>query len=261
MKKLVPAGLLALCLAASALAGVKIKVETVQKDGKNKLGWLYIDDLGIRADDEIDSRTGQPQTSMIYRADQKVILAVDHPRRSVSRIDREAMEGLAGSVNAMMEQMREQMKNMPPEQRKMFEEMMQKQMRQGTQQPQLEVKSLGREDGMGKYEFWMGGKKESTVWTKDPGELGLTTRHFTLFKEMGEFLASLQEAFASATPFSADVQFSLGFEKLAGFPVRMVDADDGGETRFSEFHEEAFPATLFAAPQGYREQSLDTAGP
>lgn len=237
------------------LAGVKLQME-ITKPGKTpKYGWMYIDGSDkLRMDSEAKSPQGQPENTVIYRADQDVIYIVSHDEKKYMRMDKETIAEMSSKMNDAMQKLEAQLKQMPPEQRAMMEKMMKGRMPKTAEKRTLVVKPAGSEGGLRKYEVWLGKEKESEVWVSDPGKVGISAENMAVFQKMSTLFESLVQSLARNPYFNTEVNPFEGFKQMDGFPVRIKDKD-GEVTVIRNASQQSLNASLFEVPSGYQEQN------
>jgi hypothetical protein len=258
MKRTVSGCIFLLLVSTLAFGGAKVKMETVKNGVTQEVGWVYIEgENWLRIDTDVDEETEKPENSMIFQADQEVIYMVDHDNREYLRMDKETMAQFANRMNAAMQQMEEQLKQMPEAQRKIMEDMMKKNMPQAQGDLSVEVKAMGADGDYQKYEVWVGGKKMSEVWATSPEEVGIPANSLEVFRKMSDFYEELMEALAS-NPFfkSMGTNPFPGFAKMNGFPVRTLDVESGSETHMSEASTTEFPEGFFEPSSEYKAKKI-----
>jgi hypothetical protein len=246
-------------LQASIFGGVKVKMETLKDNTSQQVGWVYIQGENLlRIDTDVDIDTGEPDATMIFQADAGLIYMVDHASREYFRLDRETMSKLANRMSEAMRQMEEQLKQVPPAQRKIMEDMMKKNMPQAQGDLTVEVKSMGSDGDHQKYEVWVGGEKLSEVWAIAPEKVGIPANSLEVFEKMSLFYEELMEPLSS-NPFFESMGSNPfpGFAKMNGFPVRTLDVQTGSETHMSEAATTDFLDGHFEPPSSYKAKKIE----
>ena len=258
MRRTVYMCILFLLTSAVGFGGARVKMETIKNGVTQQVGWVYIEGANwLRIDTNVDVDTGEPEDSMIFRADEEVIYMVDHDSREYLLMDKETMGKFASGMSEAMRQMEEQLAQMPDAQRKIMEDMMKKNMPQAQGDFSVEVKSLGTEGDYQKYEVWVGGEKMSEVWATSPEELGIPANSLEVFKKMSAFYEELMEVLASNPLFgSMGTNPFPGFAQMNGFPVRTLDVESGSETHMSEASMTEFPDGFFDPSDEYKAKQI-----
>jgi len=253
------AGLLAV---TQASAGVRI--ETVSRDIKTQVAADAGTQVVMVQDGKMRMSNAAHGTGMILK--DSVMFVVDDKRKTYSEIDKATMQKAADQAGAMMKQMQERLKSMPPEQRAQMEKML------GANMPGA-----------------MGGKPD-TYETRDTGKSetaeGRKCRVWNLLKN-GVLHEELCVVPYSSLPGKED--FEKAFRELAeaaiamagnlpgasasiearkavnGFPVRVRYFDGAGklrgnETVLTQWVEESLPGSTFEIPAGYTKKELPTLG-
>ena len=156
---LLPAALAAHAVLAAPVAaqssGVVVELTSVdyrESPERTDLSRLQIADGNVAM--EVDSEaTG----TMIFRGEDRTMIAIDHERRTYIEIDEQTLEGLAAQMNAAMAQMEQMLANMPAEQRAMVERMMEQGGMPGMEMPglvdlpEIEIRDTGRSETQAGY--------------------------------------------------------------------------------------------------------------
>ncbi|MDJ0939169.1 MAG: hypothetical protein QNJ00_05355 [Woeseiaceae bacterium] len=253
-------------------AGVVFEIETVDKtaaagqaadtihtvvDGKR----IKIDVKGPRGAD----------ADMIYRGDARELMAVDHARKSYVLLDEAAFQAIGEQLSAFEAQMQEALKDVPPEQRAMMEEMMKQRMGQqmpaeNAAAPVNEIRrtsDTGEQNGYPcvRYELHTDGRHSKDIWVTDWDNVEGGRDAMAAFEDMAEFMRELNSAMPSFA--QSPEQGSHAYEhlkELGGFPVVTIEYDASGnatsESRLRTSRVETVDALTFEAPAGYRQEQL-----
>jgi hypothetical protein len=213
-----------------------------------------------------DSRSAEGEhTTTIYDAAENVIYHVEHDSKSYMRIDQATLDQVGTRMNDAMQQMREQMAQMPEAQRKQVEQMMQS-MGGDAHQVEWTVKDTGDKEtlaghGCRRYELLADGEKQSDVWAAPWKDAGLPKESFEVLRKFSTFFQNM----ASANPLFARAMKSQGgalqgLDRIEGFPVRVVDYDDGKvstETTTKSYEEKKVDPSMYQVPAGYTRKGFD----
>lgn len=254
--------ILALCLMAPPLLaadGVLI-VETTTRNGATQTSQVQIEKTRMRA--ESTTANGGKQVFMFDGAAQ-VMRMIDLDKKTYSEITKAELDQLAGQMNAMMAQMQEQMKNLPPAQRAQMEAAMSGRGIPGMTPPaKTEYRKTGT-DKVGKwtcdkYEGFQDGKKTSELCTVDPKVVGFATADFEVTKQLAAFFQQLM-------PQNASQMFTIGQSDQQGFsgiPVRRTYGllQQQVTTELTEVSRQNFTDATFAVPAGFQKEASPFAG-
>lgn len=156
-----------------------------------------------------------------------------------------------------MSQMQEQLKQLPPEQREVAQKAMQEAMgKKDGPRPKVQVKKTGQSAVIAgfkaqKYEIWSDGQLREEQWIAP----AIATSKELDTKKMREMMAAFAQA-GGENSYETDPAVQALWSK--GYPVKVVSHLDG-ETMVREVvqaQKKDLPASLFAAPQGYRKVEL-----
>jgi hypothetical protein len=187
---------------------------------------------------------------------------IDDANKTYVAMDKATMEQLAKQLNAVMEQAKEQMAKLPPDQRAQMEQMMGGAAGEG-QKWTVEVADTGKTD---KVE----GRTCKLLNVTRNGELDeqiCVVPYSSLpgkedFQAVFASFAKVFEDLAKSVPMLAgkmENEFSAQ-KKANGFPVRRRAYENGSlineESVVKVWREEAVPASMFEVPAGYKVKSM-----
>jgi urocanate hydratase len=187
---------------------------------------------------------------------------IDDAEKSYVAFDKATMEQLAKKLGAAMEQMKEQLAKLPPEQRAQMEQMMPG-MAGGEKKWLVEAFDTGKSDKVD--------GRACRVWDiKRNGELDdqiCVVPYSSLpgkenFQAVFANFAKVFEEMAKSVPMLAGMmtnEFSAQ-AKVNGFPVRSRGYENGklgdDEHLMKVWREEAMPASMFEIPAGYKRKQM-----
>ncbi len=240
-------------------ADARLKMESFSPQGDlEETGLVYIQgDRFLRMEPEIDDQ-GRPQdNSIIFDGATQTFWVIDHEEEEYLRLDKTAVEKMSGQIKAALDQMRDQLDQLPEDQRKMMEETLKSHLPSKQVEFTSEVKEIGSEDGMSKYEVWVNGKKASIVWTRPAAEIGLPENAMEVFRKMSAFYDDVMESLSATFPdaFATDNPFT-SITMMKGFPVRMEDVQSKRTTKLSVIGTDPIDPSMFAPPPDYKERKL-----
>jgi hypothetical protein len=164
----------------------------------------------------------------------------------------------------MLAQMMEQLKNLPPEQRKMKEEMMKGRggmpgMPTAAAAPPITYKKTGTgkagQWACTTYDGFRGSEKVVEVCAAESAGFEVTADDFRVVQQLADFLKSIAPQQIEQLAMFGTVE-NQGF---AGFPVRRITFRNGKPESTSELIElrrEPIPASVFAVPAGFQKQEM-----
>lgn len=243
-------------LALSAQAGVTLVQSYRQLDGKKPAvtNTIHLDQDRVRID--AGSNTDQ---YFLYRGDKKLFVSVNLKDKSYMEITEQEFKEMAAKMEEAMSKMKANLEKMPPEQRKMMEEMMAKMMPgagNGAKTTYKKAGAGGKINGWetDKYIGTREGAKQSEIWTAKPKSLDLEEADFQVLKDMAKFFER----------FAKNMEGMLGDKSngLDGMPVKTITYQDGKpgfESEIKEVKKEALAAGLFEVPAGLTQKKM--AGP
>ncbi len=217
---------------------------------------------------------GRPTMAFIVDLNAETITQVEYQERryltatiqEYAQMVRGAQQAASGQMGRAMEQMQEAMKNMPPEQRQMMEQMMRSQTGQAGQapqdcrEPQIEVRRTGQQATIAGYpaarfDVLADGRPETELWLAR----GITAWRELDAQKLERFAAEMAKAAAcgpggrQGAPFGADASLKLASE---GYPVRSVHQGSGATVEVVKAESRAIPAAEFQPPAGFARKTL-----
>ena len=193
---------------------------------------------------------------VIFRGDKQVLWIVDPAEKSYTEMTEKDAEAMAAKVNDAMAQLKEAMKNVPPEQRAMMEKMMSGKMThlaksERTVKPLDEKKTINGFDCSGYNVITDQGVTE--VWAADPAALKIKPEDLSVFKDLAQFMKSALPGMDQFTDLAKDFEHP-GKDQVPGFPVLTIGRDkDGKELYRAELikvDHGTVPESVFDLPEG-----------
>lgn len=246
---IVIAGALALviCLAAQTFAqGLYWESITAGKGDKESASQFYYMPRMYKA--VMDNG----ENAIIIRLDKEKMLMVDNKKKAYWEMTFAEMEAMMKGANSQlqeaMKQMEKELANMPPEQRKMVEEMMGKNPMMKSE-AKVEVKKTGEKQTISKYACTKyvlkeGGNDVATVWA---------TKDISDFKVMQKDMQEFGKRMAAMMPGNLAGQVDRSINDIDGFPVR-TEMKDGTTMTVTSVEKRSTPVSEFEAPPGYKKE-------
>lgn len=217
---------------------------------------------------------GRPAHAFIVDLNAETLTQVDYGERQyVTATFQEYVQAMTGAVQAAAghmaearKQMEQALKDLPPEQRKMMEQMMRQQMPQGAGpgaggcvEPRREVRKTGQQATVAgfpavRWEVLADGKVESEVWVAP--SLGVARELDA--RKLEQFGAAMSKVSACGPGQGAGRGTDPGWKLAAeGYPVRTVVPGAGGATvEIVKAESRSVPATEFQPPAGFARKTL-----
>lgn len=272
---------ISLCAATLAAlpAGAGIKATTSSTDSR-------IDDEPVISALELDGRRlrmdvqsaggGRPPMTMLFDGDKGVLVIVNHEEKSITRLDRNTGAAIHDRMAAARKQMREQLKQLPPDQRAMAEKMLAAHlggagMGEPTVRPTaapIQVRNTGRTDSVSGrdcviFEIMREGGNGAEICAASWAATGIREDDLRALEDLGEFQTRMLEKAGGQSVPAMHHPFDL-FRKVEGIPLRTRQNEDDGswrETIFTSIEKAEIPAARFEPPTGYKERPLLAPGP
>ncbi len=191
------------------------------------------------------------ETSTIIRLDKELFIIVNDKDSTYSEMTFSEMESsirqMGGTLKSKLAAMREKLKDMPEDQRKMVEKLMGKSMTGGEDSGEAYSVDRGKEKKtISGYPcvqniVKQGDKDLFTVWT---------TKDIKGYGEMGNELKEFVQKIASMVPVNGK-SLAEGYKQIDGFPVKTEMA--AMSTTVTKIERRTTPAAAFEVPAGYKK--------
>jgi hypothetical protein len=208
----------------------------------------------------LDLTTGTETHRFLYLKQKDAVFLLQPEEKAYSEISRKDLQSMGRRLDEAMNKVREQLKNLPPEQREMMEKMMTSALPQAPIPPAMpEFKKTGTEKigtwNTVKMTGYQEKKKIAEAWVIDWKAAGFTKNDLSALKELGDFYSSVK---IQAMP---ELNLQAQMDALDGFPVRMQNLDDGGKVIATldviSIHPGKSPDSEFEIPAGYQKKKMD----
>ncbi len=260
--------MLVLFLTTRASAGVVLELET-QDYRLNESGTVLALVDGNDLKMTITSGGVQESNDMIFRGEKREMIVVDHGNKSYMVIDEAMVNSISDQLSSYEAQMREALKDVPPGQRAMVEQMMKGRMPAPTKAPErskVEIRNTGERDTKNgypsvKYEVMTDGRKTLEYWVTDWDNVDGGSDAVEAFQGMAAFLKEMQESMPSfGDDGSADDNPFEHMNEMDGFPVVTHEyADDGSiasESSLRSSTQKAVNPAEFEPPPAYKRLDM-----
>ena len=185
----------------------------------------------------------------IFRLDKELVWTVKPSEKTYQEMKFSDLEGQMDEAKKQMARMREEMKNMPPEQRKMMEKMMGSSMLGMDDEEPLEMKIVATDETKTinghkcrRFNMMMGNEVVSIMWLTNKYNLG--NDYMNMYKRMNKLGGKL----------SGDM------DKIDGFAIQSISTVDVGggkkihsETSVVKIVPQSIPDSEFALPRGLKK--------
>jgi hypothetical protein len=180
----------------------------------------------------------------IFRLDKEMMYLIDTQKEEYSEMTFAEMEANAKKANKKLEEMNEKLKNLPPEQRKMMEQMMGK-AAMGGQNAKIDVIKTAEKKNISGYICIKYAMKEDTT------EIGSvwTTTGVPDFGSMQKDMKEFGQRMAAQMPKAGEMVEAM--KKVEGFPVQTTIA--GITTTVTKIENKVAAASEFEVPAGYKK--------
>ena len=211
-------------------------------------------------------------STLIFRGDKQVLWVVDAKKGSYTELTKETMEQTGKQLSEAMAQMQEQMKDLPPDQRAMMEQMMGKLPgAAGGGGAKLEPVRTFVKNGKNAaingfactgYDGLRDGKKYQELSLTDWKNLPVKREDIKVFESLAEFFKALTGPFAAMTDNLSSgfmQKYGEGPNAIPGFPIRTVTEGMKGQVteEVKKIERLGIDPSRFELPAGLKKQSLE----
>ena len=214
-----------------------------------------------------DMRQGGDLVAMVYDGGAQVVRMINPARKSYSEMTQAEAQQAGQQLTGMMAAMQAELAKLPPEQRKMMEDMLKG--RGGRGIPGMPgagaapERTTYKRTGTSKvaqwpcatYEGYRGAEKVAEICTVEGAALGVTAADLQVTRQLAEFLSGLLPEVAEQLAVYGTPE-AQGF---SGFPVRrttFVNGQPESVMEVVELKREAIPASAFEVPAGFTRESM-----
>ncbi len=246
-------------LAVVSWAGVYLVNEVTSADGTGET-MKQTALVGANAM-RLDMQSEEGSVTFIFRRDRDLFWLIQRDRGSYLEISRDDLKRMRTEMDKAFEVMEEQLKDLPPEQREMVEEMMKDKMPHRPEAPTFKKVASGVKVGSwncDQYAGSVGGRKTVDIWSVGWEELNVDESAFEVMQAMGNFLGEvvpestiLFRVGSRETPDEADS------DDFYGLPVKVVSYQNGemaSTVRLTQVEARDFPPETFDLPEGLKEE-------
>lgn len=267
MKILQTSFLVVLFAASQVSAGVVFEIETKDhKSSDSGVVQAFVEGKNLKM--LITSSDSLKSNEMIFRGENREMVVVDHDGQSYMVIDEAMINSIGEQLRGVEAQMREALKNVPPEQRAMMEKMMKGRMppQAGLARSRVELRRTsesGNKNGYPcvKYEAVLDGQKVREVWVTPWDNVEGGDEAAEAFEAMAEFFTEMRD---SMPRFGRDENENDNpfedMKELNGFPVLTYEyATDGSlesESALNSSARRTLDMEEFEPPSGYKRQQM-----
>jgi len=195
----------------------------------------------------------------ICRLDKQLIITVDDEERTYSEITFEELEGVMKKAASMiddpkMAEMKKGLENLPPEQRKMMEQMLGDKLGAKKKDSKIEVNKTGSKKTISgyactQYIIKQDGKELVKLWV---------TKDIKGFEQMAKDFEEFGRRMAALNPMGAK-ELAENMKKIEGFPVQTIMGDI--TTTVTKVEKQSTPAAEFEPPAGCTKVKSKMLGP
>ena len=266
--------LLGFVVAAPSFADSILEFQSTEfSQGQPIVGTVQISTSGDNTRLEINSVSSAEAGGMIFRGARDEMIILDHAQGSYMIIDQARMNAMASQVSQAMTQMQEALAAMPPEQRALAEQMMQRQFPTAApeQTPKRSpdiINDLGSHGEVAgiecrNYEVMRDDRKVRELCMSDWDDIAGGQETAEALKDVAGFFESMRQAFSGMGAMEAfDRQQELfgHMNELDGYPILYRDFSASGalerQVILTSARQENVSPGFFEPPQGYKLQEL-----
>ncbi len=253
---------------AQALAGVVFEIETKDfRSNEHGVISISVDNANLKM--AITSAEKLNDNDMIFHGDQREMVVVEHEEKRFMVIDEAMISSFGERLSGIEAQMREALKNIPPERRAMMEQMMKGKMPPQVEAParqQVKFRNTGEHETKNgypcvKYELTMGARKTQELWITDWNNVDGGEDAARAFTEMAAFFKKMRDSMPSFA--RGDDDGANPFEHMSemnGFPVLTHEFSSDGsvsaESSLRSSTRRTMDSAEFEPPASYKRHEM-----
>lgn len=231
------------------------------------VGTVQMSTEGLDIRLEIVSVSSAEAGGLIFHGDRNEMIILDHLQGNYLVIDQNQMNAMAGQVSLAMAQMQEALAEMPPEERALAEQMMQRQISpQPPQKSPNTINALGSHGTVAgiacqNYEVIRDGWKVRELCVSDWDDIEGGRETAAALKGVTDFFEDMRQAFSGAggmDVFDRQQELFGHMSELDGYPVLYRDFDASGalerEVQLTSAGKQDVSPGFFDPPNGYTLQ-------
>jgi hypothetical protein len=238
----------------NVFAGNILVIKTIDKNSeKTTVETIYVQDGKIRF--ESNKNSGEEIT--IINPKEGTIISISPLDSTYVVITKDDFSKIAEVIKIQKEKMLNQL---PEEERKAMEAMLDAQLEEMKNQPKTEYKKINEEKYNGYncevLEGSVENKKTETIWLAKWQNMDVRDEYRKLFREMKNFVVEISKNFGE---FGNVIENELDVEIFdKGFPVKTISYENGEITStavLESVKEKEIPTELFNIPEGFKNKS------
>lgn len=270
MKLRILALLVPLCITShAAIAGAVLDLVTTEyTEDPPIVGTIEIMTEGKESRIEITSVSSEESGGMIYQSDRRELIALDHTLQAYYVFDQATMDMMAAQVKSALEQTEAALEAMPPEERALAEQMIQRPVDEERPRSRHKLVATGKSDtiagfGCKYYDVFQDDRKIRDICMTPWKDIPQGREASKAMMELAGFFERMRKAFEGSGGLNLmdrQQEMFTYMEELDGYPVLSHDFDESGEilseSRLKAARKQKIEATMFEPPSGYQQQSL-----
>ena len=205
--------------------------------------------------------------AVVFNGAMQHALNIDHGKRSYILIDRQEIAKTVEQLNPALERMRQELANMPPDQRAMVEKMMGGKMPSSkSEPPKWDIAATGETDSQAGidcewHDISLNGKLSQRLCMADPDKVTGGRAALNNMRAMAEFFDDVFSQIREQMPFALPQNPMSNVNKVDGFPIITQQVNNGvvqSDLRLDSAESVALGRAVFEAPEGYSQKRLGT---
>jgi len=239
--RVIVAGIVLVLLAAAAFGQGLVWESKLVSNGREMVTQTYY------VPKKLKTMSGAGGDFAIIRIDQEKLYNVNAKDSTYSVMTFDELEQMSKKMNAQMDQLQGQMKDMPEEQRKMMEKMLGDKMSGSKKEPKIDVVRTGEKKTISgfacsRYSVKRDGKEEISVWV---------TQDVKSYAAMKQDMLEQTKRMSAMTP-SGFKGLIEAMQKIDGFPIE-TDMGTMMKTTVTKVTTKPLAASEFEVPAGFTQ--------
>ncbi len=208
---------------------------------------------------KIENNNSNGKTTVIYNSVKEKIIILIYNDMSYMVLNKEMISNLNKQMSGMMDQMKQQLANLPDAQRKQMEKMMSSQF--GGVSVNYSIKNTNEKKKVNqwnttKYSLFADDELKSHIWAAPYTSVGIKESDMSVMKSFSQFMNDMLKA----VPMAQKDPFSAVYDEFKGIPIRTINATDNSVSELVSIKDYTATEADFAIPTGFTEKKIPMSG-
>lgn len=257
MKNLLTTIILFIIAVNIAFAGVKLEFKNYDEgdESNSEINTAIFTPDKLR----IENKSKDDVVTIIYNGPKEKIIIIMEKDKTYMVMDKEMLENLGKQMAGVMEQMKQQLANLPEAQRKQMEKMMGAQM--GGIDVEYKLVNTGIKKKINdwntvKYNLKADEKLMSEIWAAPYSSVGISESDMNVMKSFSNFMKDM----VKSVPMAQKDPFSAVYDEFKGVPIKTLNKTSNSVSELVSVKDYTPKDSDFIVPSGYEEKKIPMNG-